>query len=81
MSTSKWAYDPRRCDGQPCPGDCDRCTRWQEEESASLKDDMINDLVKGLEADGTFKVESVKLGWTNGKPSLKIDGRATEEER
>lgn len=32
MSTSKWAYDPRRCDGQPCPGDCDRCTRWQEDE-------------------------------------------------
>ena len=32
MSTSKWAYDPRRCDGQPCPGDCDHCTRWQEDE-------------------------------------------------
>ena len=32
MSTSKWAYDPRRCDGQPCPGDCDRCTRWQHDE-------------------------------------------------
>ena len=32
MGASKWAYDPERCDGQPCPGDCDRCTRWQHDE-------------------------------------------------
>ena len=32
MSTSKWAYNPKRCDGRRCPGDCDRCTRWQEDE-------------------------------------------------
>lgn len=25
MSTSKWAYEPEFCDGQPCPGDCDLC--------------------------------------------------------
>lgn len=25
MSTSKWAYDPERCDGHYCCGDCDNC--------------------------------------------------------
>lgn len=25
MSASKWAYLPERCDGEPCPGDCDVC--------------------------------------------------------
>ena len=25
MSCSKWKYDPEVCDGQPCPGDCDKC--------------------------------------------------------
>lgn len=26
MSVSKWAYEPEKCDGQPCPGDCDNCS-------------------------------------------------------
>ena len=26
MSASKWAYSPEKCDGKPCPGDCDECT-------------------------------------------------------
>lgn len=25
MSCDKWAYSPNKCDGQPCPGDCDLC--------------------------------------------------------
>ena len=25
MSVSKWAYQPDRCDGNVCPGDCDSC--------------------------------------------------------
>lgn len=25
MSVSKWAYDPKKCDGRPCCGDCDMC--------------------------------------------------------
>ncbi len=25
MSVSKWAYAPGKCDGGPCPGDCDGC--------------------------------------------------------
>ena len=25
MSTDKWAYDPERCDGHYCCGDCDNC--------------------------------------------------------
>ena len=27
MSVSKWAYTPEKCDGQPCPGDCDHCAK------------------------------------------------------
>jgi len=26
MSVSLWAYDDIKCDGMPCPGDCDRCS-------------------------------------------------------
>jgi len=25
MSVSLWAYDDIKCDGMPCPGDCDHC--------------------------------------------------------
>ena len=25
MSVSKWAYEPEKCDGKPCVGDCDYC--------------------------------------------------------
>lgn len=27
MSTDKWAYDPAKCDGEICVGDCDNCPR------------------------------------------------------
>ena len=27
MSVSKWAYDPDKCDGICCCGDCDFCER------------------------------------------------------
>lgn len=27
MSVSKWAYTPEKCDGQPCVGDCDMCSK------------------------------------------------------
>ena len=27
MSVSKWAYDPKYCDGEGCPGDCDLCDK------------------------------------------------------
>ena len=30
MSVSLWSYIPSRCDGEPCPGDCDYCLRAME---------------------------------------------------
>ena len=30
MSVSKWAYIPECCDGEPCPGDCDICSKAEE---------------------------------------------------
>lgn len=33
MSVSKWAYTPEKCDGDYCPGDCDNCSKANEDES------------------------------------------------
>lgn len=32
MSVSKWAYEPEKCDGDYCCGDCDFCNKADEEE-------------------------------------------------
>lgn len=32
MSVSKWAYSPDKCDGNLCPGDCDNCSKAEEED-------------------------------------------------
>lgn len=32
MSCSKWAYEPEKCDGQMCVGDCDFCDKAEESE-------------------------------------------------
>jgi len=32
MSCDKWAYDPERCNDQICPGDCDFCDIWKDED-------------------------------------------------
>lgn len=33
MSVSLWAYEPNKCDGDFCIGDCDLCPkRWEGEE-------------------------------------------------
>lgn len=32
MSVDKWAYDPKKCDGQPCVGDCDKCPLKEDED-------------------------------------------------
>jgi hypothetical protein len=32
MSVSKWAYSPEKCDGDFCPGDCDKCGKAEEVE-------------------------------------------------
>lgn len=32
MSVSLWNYDPERCDGNACCGDCDLCGMEDEDE-------------------------------------------------
>jgi hypothetical protein len=32
MSISKWAYDPDKCDGDFCCGDCDRCQKAEDDD-------------------------------------------------
>lgn len=41
MSCSKWAYIPSRCDGEPCPGDCDNCVK--ADDNVALMDGMKTD--------------------------------------
>ena len=31
MSVSKWRYT-EACEGRPCPGDCDNCSKEDEDE-------------------------------------------------
>ena len=38
MSVSKWAYAPEKCDGKPCVGDCDMCSRAEDEVSIPSTD-------------------------------------------
>ena len=47
MSVSKWAYTPEKCDGRPCFGDCDKCSRaaMDEYELLSMHIDAINDII------------------------------------
>lgn len=41
MSVSKPMYDPRYCDGEPCVGDCDLCSRWQTFEERDDEEDGL----------------------------------------
>lgn len=42
MSVSKWNYEPDKCDGHYCPGDCDLCSIEEErEEDESRSKDTI----------------------------------------
>ena len=38
MSVSKWAYDPKKCDGLPCPQDCDLCPKRDNLEAGIYSD-------------------------------------------
>ena len=52
MSASKWAYNPKRCDGDFCPGCCDVCgKRWDVDEEDKEGEIMntIDKVLKGLE--------------------------------
>lgn len=40
MSVSLWAYDPEHCDGFPCCGDCDLCTKTEDEAEFDLDEIM-----------------------------------------
>ncbi len=58
MSVSHYAYEPWKCDGEYCPGDCDLCYKadW-------VRDD--EDLEEEIEQDG-WKTWSTDCSW--GKP-------------
>ena len=42
MSCSKWAYEPEKCDGEFCPGDCDLCVKaYFTVEEQEMRDEDI----------------------------------------
>lgn len=48
MSVSKWAYEPDKCDGESCVGDCDLCDKkW--ENGKETNNDRKNNLEKRIE--------------------------------
>lgn len=40
MSVSKWNYDPVKCDGKPCVGDCDKCNYEEPTRLEILKQEL-----------------------------------------
>lgn len=52
MSVSKWAYSPKKCDGQPCPGDCDFCSLQDEGDEDDEEDDEEDELRYECEFEG-----------------------------
>lgn len=39
MSVSKWAYEPKKCDGDYCLGDCDNCQKKDEAEECLTEEE------------------------------------------
>ena len=55
MSVSKWAYLSARCDGDFCPGDCDRCPKAEtnqaimEYASSDYVQELVQEFLSALE--------------------------------
>lgn len=43
MSVSKWAYEPEKCDGDFCVGECDLCNKKWEVANAEVHDSTETD--------------------------------------
>lgn len=46
MSVSLWAYDPARCDGKPCPHNCDKCPHREDTGDIQLVDSVLYEEVE-----------------------------------
>lgn len=58
MGVSRWAYEPKVCDGDFCPGDCDYCRK------ASLIDTLRKEPMQGVSmntGDQSAKADAGKL--------------------
>lgn len=47
MSVSKWAYEPSKCDGDICAGDCDLCPK-ADMETEEWVQDIVETKSEGL---------------------------------
>ena len=72
MSVSKYAYSPSKCDGEPCPGDCDLCSLANEttfvdaveelmEEPWFKGDSIQRQKITDISKDPMFSIEDVIL--------------------
>ena len=60
MSVSKWAYEPEKCDGTPCPGDCDEC------DDKTFRKDVTDYLIDHMDEDDLEATE-IEYGRTWGE--------------
>ena len=77
MSVSKWAYKPEKCDGDFCPGDCERCSKAEEmdiEEAQEIYKELYHGWVTSND-EAKFNVAAVTIyealcdGYVLAKPS------------
>ena len=44
MSVSKWAYEPEKCDGDFCPGDCDFCHKAEGDDTEITVEEIVKSI-------------------------------------
>ena len=49
MSVNKWAYDPEKCEGRFCCGDCDYCDSEDKDVTDYLMEHMDEDDLEAQE--------------------------------
>ena len=59
MSVSKWAYDPIKCDGDFCPGDCDICEK-KDQKMVAITLDEAESLADWYERSFPFELQNDK---------------------
>ena len=46
MAGWSWAYDPKKCDGDYCPHDCDRCEKAYETEMRLIDANALSETMR-----------------------------------
>lgn len=72
MSVSKWAYEPEKCDGDYCVGDCDFCHKAEGDEEVTVEE-IVRSISKSICKSckhRDFCAETLRL---YGLPNMRVD--------